>query len=207
MEEIVEGIILAAGLSKRMGLSKTLIAIEGDTLIGRVMTASLEAGLHRVVLVTNSSNCRAVHTVAASAGSRLSIVVNPHPDEGMSSSINTGLAALSPDAVGVMILLGDQPRITAETIDRLLSIFRSDIGKIVVPTVYGRRTTPVIFPAHLFPELMATTGDVGGREVLKRNPDKVFWVEMGSGYDDTDLDTPEDLDRFMGRSNHDKTSD
>jgi molybdenum cofactor cytidylyltransferase len=206
MEEIVEGIILAAGLSKRMGLSKTLIAIEGDTLIGRVMTAALEAGLHRVVLVTNSSNFKAARTVAASAGSRLSIVVNPRPDEGMSSSIKSGLADLSPDAAGVMILLGDQPGVTAGTINRLLSTFRSDMGKIVVPTVYGRRTTPVIFPAILFPELMTATGDVGGREVLKRNPDKVSQVEMGSAYDDTDLDTPEDLDRFLRRSNHDKAS-
>jgi molybdenum cofactor cytidylyltransferase len=65
-----------------------------------------------------------------------------------------------------------------------------------VPLVMGRRTTPVIFPGMLFPELMDETGDIGGRNVLKRHADQVVELEMGQEYDDTDLDTPEDLEKI-----------
>jgi molybdenum cofactor cytidylyltransferase len=79
-------------------------------------------------------------------------------------------------------------------------VFRADPGKIVMPTVKGRRTTPVVFPHDLFGELRAVTGDVGGRDVLNRNQDRVVSLEMGEAYDDVDLDTPEDLARMMGRN-------
>jgi molybdenum cofactor cytidylyltransferase len=200
MEAIVEGIILAAGLSTRMGVPKTLIEFDGDTVIGRVAKASLGSTLHRTVLVAGASDRDAVEAIAGREGSRLSIVVNPNPEDGMASSLRIGLAALSSRVAAVMILLGDQPLITAVTIDRLLSVFRPNNNKIIVPVIHGRRTTPVIFPARLFPDLMAAKGDVGGRDVLKNHPQEIMQVEMGSSYDDTDLDTPEDLDRFLSRS-------
>jgi len=200
MEAIVEGIILAAGLSKRMGVPKTLIEFDGDTVIGRVLKASLGSDLHRVVLVTGSSGLKAVEATEADSGPRLSIVVNPSPEKGMSSSLRIGLAAVSSDAKGAMVLLADQPFIAAEIIDRLLSFFRLHDDKIIVPVIGGRRTTPVIFPARLFLELMSVEGDVGGRDVLKGHPAEIVQVEMGSCYDDMDLDTPEDLDKFLSRA-------
>lgn len=200
MEAIVEGIILAAGLSTRMGVPKILIEFDGDTVMGRVVKASLGSGLHRTVLVAGASDRDALEAIAGTEGSRVSVVVNPNPEDGMSSSLRIGLAALGSRRSGVMILLGDQPLITADTIDRLLSVFRLNSNKIIVPVIHGRRTTPVIFPARLFPELMAVKGDVGGRDVLKSHPDEIMQVEMGSSYDDTDLDTPEDLDRFLSRA-------
>jgi len=200
MEAIVEGIILAAGLSKRMGVPKTLIEFDGDTVIGRVVKASLGSDLHTVALVTGSSDLKAVEATVADSSSRLSIVVNPSPEEGMSSSLRIGLAAVSSDAKGAMVLLADQPFISAEIINRLLSFFRLDDDKIIVPVIGDRRTTPVIFPARLFLELMSVEGDVGGRDVLKGHPAEIVQVEMGSCYDDMDLDTPEDLDKFLSRA-------
>lgn len=200
MELKVEGTILAAGLSKRMGIPKTLIELDGDTIIGRVVKASLGSSLRRIVLVAGASSREALEAVAGQKDHRLSIVENLHPEDGMSSSLRIGLAALSSDAAGAMILLGDQPLITAETIDRLLSTFRLNSEKILVPVIHGRRTTPVIFPRRLFPELKNAKGDVGGRDVLKSHPDEIEQVEMGSCYDDTDLDTPEDLDGFLSRA-------
>ncbi|MBI4963707.1 MAG: nucleotidyltransferase family protein [Desulfomonile tiedjei] len=195
---------MAAGLSTRMGIPKTLIQLDGDTVIGRVVRAALGSGLRRAVIVAGSSTLQTAEAVAALKSSRLSVVVNPRPEKGMSSSLRIGLAALSPDAGGAMILLGDQPLITAKTIDRLLAAFQLDSDKIVVPAIHGRKTTPVIFPARLFPELMTTEGDIGGRDVLKSHPDEIVRVEMGSSYDDTDLDTPDDLEKFTGSAFQDK---
>ena len=190
----IEGVILAAGLSTRMGAPKLTIEIEGIPIIRRVVSAALESELHRVILVHSPSDSGVKEALGSVATNpRLSQVVNPYPQAGMSSSLCTGMEALDREAAGVMILLGDQPGITADIINELLAAFRREQTKIIVPIVLGRRTTPVTFPATLFPELMEETGDIGGRNVLKRHADQVVELEMGEGYDDTDLDTPEDL--------------
>jgi molybdenum cofactor cytidylyltransferase len=193
----IEGIILAAGLSTRMGAPKLTIEIEGVPIIRRVVRAALESELHRVILVIGPSDSGVKEALGPVATDpRLLQVVNPSPQAGMSSSIRTGLESLDRKAAGVMILLGDQPGITGNILNELLTTFRREQTKIVVPVVIGRRTTPVIFPATLFPELMEEAGDIGGRNVLKRHADQVVELEMGQEYDDTDLDTPEDLDKI-----------
>jgi molybdenum cofactor cytidylyltransferase len=112
----------------------------------------------------------------------------------MSSSLRIGLEAVSANAAGAMILLADQPMITSDVIDMLATFFMQDSSRIAAAAVRGRRTTPVIFPADLFQELMDARGDVGGREVLDRRGQRVSLFEVGPWYDDSDLDAPEDLE-------------
>jgi molybdenum cofactor cytidylyltransferase len=196
----IEGIILAAGLSTRMGVPKLTLEIGCVPIIRHVVRAALESELHRVILVIGPSDSGSVEALGPVATDpRLSQVVNPYPQAGMSSSMRTGMESLDRKAAGVMILLGDQPGITGNIINELLAAFRREQTKIIVPYVLGRRTTPVIFPATLFPELMEEAGDIGGRNVLKRHADQVVEFEMGQEYDDTDLDTPEDVDRARQR--------
>ncbi len=193
----IEGIILAAGLSTRMGAPKLTIEIKGVPIIRHVVNAVLASELHRVILVHGPSDSRVKEAVGSLEDDRrLQLVVNPLPQAGMSSSMRKGMESLSSEAAGVMILLGDQPGITGNVINGLLAAFLEERIKIVVPVVLGRRTTPVIFPASLFPELMKETGDIGGRNVLKRHADLIVELEMGQDYDDADLDTPEDLDKI-----------
>ena len=193
----IEGIILAAGLSTRMGVPKLALEIEGIPIIRRVVRAALESVLHRVILVTGPSDSGTVEALGPLAKDpRLLQVVNSHPQAGMSSSMRTGMESLDRKAAGIMILLGDQPGITGDIINKLLAAFRRAQTKIIVPLVLGRRTTPVIFPATLFAELMEEAGDIGGRNLLKRHADQVVELEMGQEYDDADVDTPEDLDKM-----------
>jgi len=193
----IEGIILAAGLSTRMGVPKLTLEIEGIPIIRSVAQAAVESELHRVILVKSPSDSRVAKALGPAAKDpRLSQVVNLHPEAGMSSSMRKGIESLDRETAGVMILLGDQPGIAGTIINRLLAAFRKEPAKIIAPVVQARRTTPVIFPATLFSELMEETGDIGGRNVLKRHYEEVVEIEMGREYDDTDLDTPEDLDRF-----------
>ena len=166
-----------------------------------MVRAALESELHRVILVIGPSDSGSVEALGpVAADPRLSQVVNPSPQAGMSSSMRTGMESLDRKAAGVMILLGDQPGITGNIINELLTAFRREQTKIVVPVVIGRRTTPVIFPATLFPELMEEAGDIGGRNVLKRHVDQVVELEIGQEYDDTDLDTPEDLNEIRSKT-------
>lgn len=126
---------------------------------------------------------------------KLYTVINPNPERGMASSLRVGLSAVRAGTAGAMVILGDQPWLQVHVIDGLMQTFLDSASRIAVPTVRGRRTTPVIFPSVLFPELMNETGDVGGRNVLNRHCDKIVYSELGSGYDDSDFDTPEDVKR------------
>jgi molybdenum cofactor cytidylyltransferase len=193
----VEGIILAAGLSTRMTYCKLEAEVEGVSLVMRVVRAAVESELGRVVLVTGPESLACLGASGPeSVLSKVEMVANLNPERGMASSMRVGLDSLRPEAAGTMVLLADQPGITAEIINELLSEFRRHPDKMVVPFIFGRKTTPVIFPAALFPELKAIIGDVGGRDVLARNAERLLGVELGTRYDDTDVDTPEDLERI-----------
>jgi molybdenum cofactor cytidylyltransferase len=193
----VEGIILAAGLSTRMGRQKLLIGVGGIPVIRRVVRAALQSCLSRLILVTGPSNSELLKSLGPEAEhERLLVAVNDHPEEGMSSSLKTGMMSLTKETSGVMLILADQPFLTSAIINRLLNEFQKQTDRIVAPLVQGRRSNPVIFPADLFPELAMVTGDAGGRSVLQRHAARVVGIEMGGYYNDIDLDTEDDLQRI-----------
>lgn len=196
----VEGIILAAGLSTRMGRAKLVMQIGGVPILLRVVASALKSALHAVTLVLPPGEEAYLSALGSLSGHpRLRQVVNSTPELGMSSSLRVGLASVSRTSSGGMIVLADQPWLSAQVIDHLVGIFLRASDKIVVPTVHARRTTPVIFPAALFPELMAETGDVGGRNVVNKFIDRIVTCEVGGSYDDSDIDTPEDLQNIVQR--------
>jgi molybdenum cofactor cytidylyltransferase len=194
----VEGIILAAGLSTRLpGEDKTWIDIVGRPMISHVVRQSLSSQLNRVIVVLGpSSAARALAEEAVFSNPRLIKVINLRPEAGMSESIRVGLGRVDPLSAGAAFILGDQPFISSGVIDSLIDAFRSNRDKIVAPLIHGRRSTPVILPVALFPEVMQITGDVGARSVVNRHAENVIGLEMGALYDDTDLDTPDDLLRI-----------
>jgi molybdenum cofactor cytidylyltransferase len=179
-----------------MGKPKLLLEVDGKAVVAHVVAAALDSALHRVILVTGPSPVDMVRSLGAwAANVRLRFATNPQPERGMSSSLRVGLEAIDSACGGVMIVLADQPRLTPKLVDHLIRVFCSDPEKIVVPTVSRRRTTPVVFPADLIPELMQASGDIGGRNVVNRYPHRVVECEVGPWYDDIDVDTPEDLER------------
>jgi len=191
----VEGIVLAAGLSTRMGYCKLNAELAGSSVIQRVMDSALNSELDRVILVSGT-DLRFDIVLDDAIFPKFKKIYNLNPERGMAWSIRNGLESMEPDTSGAMILLGDQPGISSENINELVEEFRWNKDKIVVPFVRGRRTTPVIFPVRLFQELCSVTGDTGGREILRRHAEDIKRVELDSCYDDTDVDTPEDLEKI-----------
>lgn len=94
-----------------------------------------------------------------------------------------------------LLLLGDQPLITAQDIDILISTYRKTGKSIIAPTYEGKRGNPILFDASLFPELLEITGDEGGRSVLERHRDEIATVEMGNPLANIDVDTWEAYQR------------
>ena len=193
--ERVAGIVLAAGGARRYGQPKQLLRLGGRALVERALDAAQAAALAPVVLVVGAH----AEAVLACVGERegLLVVHNPDWETGMSTSLRAGLAALAPDMDAALILLADQPGVDAALIRRLLAARAEGRPRLVAPALRGRRGNPVLFDRSLFPELMAVTGDQGGRAVVAAHQDEMVLVEVEGEMALLDIDQPEDYARAV----------
>jgi molybdenum cofactor cytidylyltransferase len=173
----VAAIVLAAGASSRMGRPKMLLPVGGRTMLAAVVAPHLEAVNGRVVVVLG----RDARRVRAEAGlpvhPRLHVVVNRRWRDGMSSSLRRGLDVCG-TADAVLIALGDQPGVTADRVARIVAAWQPGVP-LVVPVVSATRAAhPVLFARCLWEELRALRGDVGAREVVRRNWDRAVRVDV-----------------------------
>jgi len=132
-------------------------------------------------------------------------VVNERHREGMGTSIAAGISALPQDAEAAVVVLGDQPRVTAASIDALIDAYRTT-GKPLVASRYGAVTgAPTLIGRVLFDEARLITGDVGGRWLIDRHPDLVAEVPLSPDLA-VDLDTPEEFARVRAAMERDSPS-
>ncbi len=194
----VAGILLAAGVSARMGSLKQLLPVAGMTLVERTLTAALESRLDRVVLVLGHR----AHEIEGSLGavirdSRLTIVHNPDYREGISSSLVAGAEEIAHSHDHGMILLADMPFIDHDVINLLIEGYLKAQLPIGAIKIGERAAHPVVFRRDLFFELKALTGDVGARSLLKKYSDQVCLITPGRDYDNRDIDTQQDYRNFQ----------
>lgn len=191
-DAVIAGVVLAAGLSSRMGRNKLLIAIDGRPLVARVADAALAAGLDPVVVVTGHDADR---VRAALAGRAVTFVHNRDFAAGMATSLKAGIAALPAGAQAAVMFLGDMPDIEARHVAGLLAA-RHSARDILIPTHQGRRGHPVVFGRAHFAEILALGGDVGARAVIAAHADAVRTVEMDDAAILVDLDSAAALEAY-----------
>lgn len=192
------GVLLAAGMSRRMGSNKLMEAWQGKPLVRYAAEAMAQANLEERIVVAGHE---AEKIEAALAGLNLKTIRAPHYNQGMSQSLKSGLHALSDDMDAALVLLGDMPRIKAEHLALLMAAF--DVGEgrtICVPTFEGKRGNPVLFGRAYFEELLAVQGDMGGRQIIQSNSDAVVEVPMQDDAIFLDVDTPDALKTLKDRS-------
>ncbi|HYA49740.1 MAG TPA: nucleotidyltransferase family protein [Streptosporangiaceae bacterium] len=189
---MIAGLVLAAGLSRRMGQAKLLLSLDGRAIVRHAVEGVLAGGVDSVWVVTGPD---AEPIRAALTGLEVQIVVNPAPEEGQAGSVRAGIAALPATADTVLIALGDQPAIAPAIIPALLAARRTSPRPIVAPRYRDGQGNPVVFKREIFPELLALTGDQGARPVIHRDPARVEWVELDLPIP-PDVDTPADYEKI-----------
>jgi molybdenum cofactor cytidylyltransferase len=191
------GIILAAGLSRRLGSPKQLVKIKGQTLIEITVDAALGSKLDCVVLVLGNKFEAMLQALGErTKDPRLDIIENTAFREGMSASIRLGLKRIHRSFSSAMFLLGDQPLISSKTIDFLLDRFSASKKDILVPVCRNKKGNPTIFSDRFYNQIFNIKGDMGAREIIRDNPDCVSLVEMDNPALFFDIDTPADLEKL-----------
>jgi molybdenum cofactor cytidylyltransferase len=189
---VTAAVVLAAGLSRRMGQAKLLLPLEGRPIVRHAVEGVRAAGLDPVLVVTGPDPAA---IEAALTGLDVRIVINPAPEAGQAGSVRAGVAALPAVVDTVLIALGDQPGLAPDVIPALLAAHRASGRPIVAPRYQDGPGNPVLFDRAIFPELLALEGDRGARPVFARDPARVEWVALDWPMP-PDVDTPADYEKI-----------
>lgn len=185
-------ILLAAGSSTRLGYPKQLIKINGETLLHRTARLALEAGCEPVIAVLGAEE-----TTIRPALEDLAVLpaTNPEWQEGMGSSLRHGVQRLlqtNPQAKAVLLLVCDQPKLSREHLNRLITTYWANQAPIVASQYENRPGVPAIVSSQFFSELLKSRGDQGARELLRGHPNETGYIDFPEG--SSDIDTPQDLE-------------
>ena len=194
----IAGVILAAGMSKRMGSTKQLVKLKGRCLLQWVVNAAVESDLEKIYLVVGHQSERILRNLPHLCQTpKIKILYNADFEKGMSSSVRCGLSAAQQGYENVMFLLGDQPFISPKVINQLLREYKKSDKHICLPVFQGQKGNPVIFGSLFFKQLLTVEGDMGGRQILRDNPEQILQVPISDQKELIDIDTEDDLRSFL----------
>lgn len=188
---MVSGIIMASGLSVRMGNCKLLMTYNNKPMIQWGMEAVEKSSLSPKLVVTGNEEIKALAQKV-----NLTVVVNEKGNLGQSESIKLGVLN-SEEADGYAFIPGDQPFISTSFINALIQEFEKAKNKIIVPIYKGTRGNPVIFPKRFEDELLSLQGDVGGRVLLNKYKEYIQFIDIVEGKLLLDIDTKEEYERLI----------
>jgi molybdenum cofactor cytidylyltransferase len=206
---VVSAVLLAAGMSTRMGQNKLLLNFREKPLIVHAVDTLLASDIDEVIVVLGHEIEKVRDQLErsiglankAASGKPVRLSQNPDYQNGLSTSVRTGVEAVSRQANGIMIYLADQPLLEPEDVNRIVAGFAAakEVNKsIVVPFFRGERGNPVILDASLRDSILGIVGDVGCKGVIKRYPEKVYAIEMENDHVVRDVDDVQAYERLAG---------
>ena len=188
----ISAIILAAGLSKRMGPeNKLFLSIDRKSMIDWVIERVIASKATEIIIVGSELS---TDKLLKWRSERVRLIENIHYQTGMTSSIQTGVKNAS--GHGYMICLGDQPNIQTNTYDQLIEAFQTDESKIILPFFQGQKGNPAIFPGHFREAILAHKEPEGCRAIILDNKSNTNKVEVSDPGILMDIDTKEDYAKY-----------
>ena len=202
-ETRLPAIVLAAGLSTRMGMFKPVLMLGGEPLVNRVIRSLRDSGrVAEIIVVTGHEREKVAGAVGAMAGVR--IVFNPNFAVGeMLSSVRAGIEAIergSQRARAFVLAFADQPAVDPQTIASVVAGFAVvPDAPLALPTHGGKRGHPIVLSWRLVPEIRALSATDSLRTVVHRHLTEAVLVDVPDASIHEDLDTPADLERARQR--------
>ena len=187
MKELkVSTILLAAGLSRRMGCDKLLLMYEGRALLHHAIDLLTKLPVHERIIISSETRLDTTDLPV-----NVKAYINPTPEEGQSSSIKLGVNAAT--GTHYLFLAADQPRLTIADLLPLLETVKTKPDKIIYPMIDSKPCSPTLFPKLYKKQLINITGDTGGRIIRDTHPEHCFTIKPKNPLNFKDIDTLEDL--------------
>jgi CTP:molybdopterin cytidylyltransferase MocA len=198
---MIPAVILAAGMSTRMGRTKATLPLSGgETFVTRLVRTFLDAGVDEVVVVVGHD---AEHVVRTLEQARLTprIVLNPAYASGQFSSLLAGLAAIDrPGVQGMLMTLVDVPAVAPQTVRAVLDRFRKKKPVVVRPVDGVRHGHPILLDRSLFTAIRAADAQTGLKPIVRMHASADGDVQVDDEGAFVDVDTPEEYDRLVRAS-------
>ena len=187
----IAALLLAAGLSTRMGaINKLTVKIGGTEMVRRAAENLIAAGLDVFVVLGHERE----EVAQALSGLDVTLVDNPDYREGQPTSMRAGLKAIGLAYDGVLVALADQPLLEVGDISALLAAYNaSGQSKIMIPFHQGRRGNPIVLPRKIVEEIGERPVNFGCRKFIEGNPDRITIYQAANDHFTRDVDTPEAL--------------
>ena len=186
--------ILAAGASSRLGSPKQLLFYKEQTLLQYSLQQATGSQANAVVVVLGANAKKIAGEISAYS---VLIKVNKGWEEGMASSIRTGLSSLLeqiPDLAAVIFMVCDQPYVTSALVDDLIEAGNKTNYQVVASRYENSVGIPALFKADMFEELLALKGEAGAKKIIQKNADQISYLDFEKG--GIDIDTPEDYQQL-----------
>jgi molybdenum cofactor cytidylyltransferase len=178
-----------------MGAPKQALHFRGESLLRRAALAAQAAGSHPIVVVVGAHEEVSRRELR---GVDVHVVANEQWESGMASSIRAGLAALlasEPHIAAAILLLCDQPHVSADVVSRLISAFRTTRCPVIASAYGGSFGAPALFGSALFRELSSVAGAAGAKQVIQRHSSVARFLPFACA--EVDIDTPDDYARLL----------
>jgi molybdenum cofactor cytidylyltransferase len=193
---MIAAVVLAAGLSRRMGAPKLALSWGQTSVIGQVVAVLQQAGVPEICVVTGSAHDQ---VEAALAGMPVRLVFNPrYEEDAMLLSLQVGLQALPQGCTAAFVVLGDQPQMEPQVVSALMELYRAKQERLIVPSFRPpglqspRRGHPWLVGRALWPALLALQPPQTLRDFLNAHAAQITYLAVQTDSILRDLDTPAD---------------
>lgn len=187
---VIGSVVLAAGQSKRMGVPKLTLPWGDQTIIAKVVSTLMEAGVSEIIVVTGASREAVTRSIS---GFNVNVTFNPDfQNDDMLTSLKIGMDQLSDQVEAMMVVLGDQPQVEPGTIQQIILTHRQNPGKIIIPSYRKRRGHPWLIDRKFWTAIRELQEDKTLRNFLNQHQEFLEYLVVNDPSILKDIDTPED---------------
>lgn len=194
--KVISAIVLAAGLSTRMGQFKPLMPYQTKKIITVLIETLLNSDISTITVVTGYLADLIKEELTPYA---INMVYNPRYNEGMHTSVICGVENIPENSDALMLFLGDQPHISSPLINKLIDFYQLSTKGIIIPSFSHRRGHPIIIDRKYFSDSLNLNSKEGLKQLINDNSYDIDYMLVNDDDVLFDIDTPKDYEELLQR--------